>query len=494
MGGELIAGDPAAAWSGVAIDSRKVAGGELFFALAGASTDGHRFVADALERGAACAVVHRDDVEGASGTSGAAPGAAGVIRVSDTYRGLHDLTRTVRRELPEVLVGITGSAGKTTTKELLAALLARRFRTARSPGNLNNLYGFPVSFLSIPDDTEVMVAEMGMSVPGELGAVSALARPDGVVLTNVRAVHLENFSGLAAIADAKAEIFEGLSRQGFVVANRDDPEVARVTRRWAASERGAGTRIVWYGFGDAPEIEVRARDLESLPPSGGAGSTGPAGPTGLGTRFVLELGRRDGRVDEAGEVELPLHGRYNVANALAAAAAAWVLGVDLAGIRAALADVGPGSHRGAVRRLAGGVTLVDDSYNSNPEALSQALASAAELAEAAGSRRRVAVLGDMLELGPEGPRFHREAGARAARLGFSPLAGVGELSRALVAAAREAGADATWLSDAEAAARWAAGTVRAGDLVLVKGSRGVGLERVVEKVLTSSAAAAGKAS
>ncbi len=421
-------------------------------------------MSDALERGAAGAVVHRGDV---------AQGAGCLIRVSDTYRGLHDLTRSLRRQLPEVLVGITGSAGKTTTKELLAAMLARRFRTARNPGNLNNLYGFPVSFLSIPDDTEVMVAEMGMSLPGELGAVSALARPDGVVLTNVRAVHLESFPDLAAIADAKAEIFSGLARTGFAVANRDDPEVTRVARRWAASERGAGARLVWYGFGDAPEIEVRARDMR------------PAGRGGVGTRFVLELGRAGGRAAEAGEVELPLHGRYNVANALAAAAAAWVLGVDLAGVRAALAGVAPGSHRGAVHRLAGGVTLVDDAYNSNPEALAQALASAAELAAAAGARRRLAVLGDMLELGPEGPRFHREAGALAARLGFAPLAGVGELCRELVAAAREAGADALWLPDASAAAGWAATAVEPGDLVLVKGSRGVGLERVVEELLAA---------
>ncbi len=474
MGGEVIAGDRSAAWSGVAIDSRRVAGGELFFALAGAATDGHRFVADALERGAAGAVVHRDDLE--RGAAGA------LIRVSDTYRGLHDLTRSLRRQLPEVLVGITGSAGKTTTKELLAAMLARRFRTARSPGNLNNLYGFPVSFLSIPDDAEVMVAEMGMSLPGELGGVSALARPDGVVLTNVRAVHLENFADLAAIAEAKAEIFEGLSRTGFAVANRDDPQVTRVARRWAASDRGSANRLVWFGLGDAPEIEVRAREVR---PSEGAGRGG------LGTRFFLELGRPGMPGAEAGEVELPLHGRYNVANALAAAAAAWVLGVGLADVRAALAGVAPGSHRGAVHRLAGGVTLVDDAYNSNPEALAEALASAAELAAAAGSRRRVAVLGDMLELGPDGPRFHREAGGTAARLGFAPLAGVGELARELVAGAREAGVEAVWLPDAGAAARWAAEQVGPGDLVLVKGSRGVGLERVVEALLASPVEEAG---
>lgn len=474
VGGEVIAGDPSRCWDRAAIDSRAVSGGELFFALPGERTDGHRFVGDAFARGAAAAVVHQDvPLPGANGggASGKTEGGC-LLRVTDAYTALHDLTRALRRDAPEVLLAVTGSSGKTTTKELLGAMCARRFRTARSPGNLNNLYGFPVSFLSIPDDTEVMVAELGMSVAGELGAVSRLARPDGVVLTNVRPVHLESFPDLSGIAEAKAEIFQGLAQgnggRGFVVANRDDPEVARVSRRWREE---TGGRVVWFAGepgGGAGEAEVRAREVRPR-------------AEGVGSRFVLELG------EEETEVELPLHGAYNVANAVAAAAAARELGVTPAEIRDALAGAAPAAHRGAVHRLPEGIVLIDDSYNSNPDALARALAGAAELARGEESRRKVAVLGDMLELGPGGPRFHRESGERAARLGFSPLAGVGELSRELVAAAREGGAAADWLPDAEAASGWAEEALRPGDLVLVKGSRGVGLDRVVDRLLAAHA-------
>lgn len=475
----MTAGDPATVWDGAVLDSRKIAGGELFFALPGERTDGHRFVGAALEAGAAAAVVEREvPLDGLAGRGC-------LIRVGDTYEGLHALTRSLRSEAPETLVAVTGSAGKTTTKELLAALCARRFRTARNPGNLNNLFGFPVSFLSIPEGTEVMVAELGMSVAGEMGAVSRLARPDGAVLTNVRPAHLENFPDVAAIAEAKAEVFQGLAGDGadrpFVVANGTDPEVVRVTRRWQAE---TGGRVVWFGLAeaarpDAPELDVRARDLAPRSGSGIPGSE--EGPARFGTRFVLELG------DEALEAELPLHGRYNVENALAAVAAARELGVGAGDVRPALAAARPEGHRGMVHSLEGDGLLVDDAYNSNPDALARALQGAAELPGAAGGRR-LAILGDMLELGSGGPRFHREAGARAARLGFAPVAGVGEHSRELVAGAREAGAEAEWLPDAAAGAEWAVRAVRPGDLVLVKGSRGVGLERVVQELLEARGA------
>jgi UDP-N-acetylmuramoyl-tripeptide--D-alanyl-D-alanine ligase len=449
MGGRITAGDPQGWIEGAAIDSRAIRGGEAFFAFAGAHTDGHRFVPDALARGAGAAIVQRE-VPAAGGAAGA------VIQVEDTFQALHALARFARTRVPEKLVGITGSAGKTTTKELLGALLASRFRTTWTPGNLNNLYGFPMSLLNVPDGTEWMVAEMGMSSPGELRQLSLLGRPDVAVFTLVRAVHLEFFGTVRAIAEAKSEILAGLAPDGVIIANADDPEVTRISRRH-------GARVVWYGQ-HAEHADVRARDLRPEPDGA------------VGSRFTLEAGGR------SVEVRLPLHGLYNVENCLAAATAAWTIGLSLEEIAAAVAAVKPASMRGVVHKTEAGYLLIDDSYNSNPDAVGKALESAAAMP----GERRVAVLGDMLELGPEGPRFHRESGERAAALGFV-VAGVGELSRELVAGAQAAGGQAVWLPDAAAAADWAAAEARRGDVVLVKGSRGVGLDKVVRRLLGSGA-------
>lgn len=463
VNGRIVSGDPGAECAGAAIDSRAIKGGEIFFAFVGERTDGHRFVADALARGAGAAVVSH----GHERTS--APGA--IIEVEDTFRALHDLARFVRQRVPQKLVGITGSAGKTTTKELLAALLAARFHVHWTPGNLNNLYGFPLSLLNVPDgpdDTEWMVAEMGMSTPGELRQLSLLGRPDAAVFTVVRPVHLEFFDSVRAIAEAKSELLAGLSPDGILVANADDPEVSRIARRHAESPGWRG-RVVWYGV-KSDQAEVRARDITPE-------------PEGIGTRFVLEARLE---TPQSAEVRLPLHGLYNVENFLAAAACALAIGLSLEEIAGAVRGVQPAAMRGVVRSVEGRQgrwTLVDDSYNSNPDAVARALESARLLP----ASRYVAVLGDMLELGPEGPRFHRESGERAARLGFSPVAGVGELARELVAGAAQAGATAVWLPDAAAAADWAASEVHAGDLLLVKGSRGVKLDAVVRRLLETAA-------
>ena len=459
VGGRITAGEAGAMIEGAAIDSRAVRGGELFFAFAGERTDGHRFVPDALARGAAAAVVQEELQEDLP-----APGRGALIHVPDTFKALHDLARHVRRRVPERLVGITGSAGKTTTKELLAAMLARRFRVAWTPGNLNNLYGFPLSLLNVPDGTEWMVAEMGMSTAGELRQLSLLGQPDAALFTVVRPVHLEFFDSVRAIAEAKSELLAGLAPDGLIVANADDPQVARIASRHHSRQ---GARVVWYAL-KSETADVRARDL--APEPGGA----------VGSRFRLEAG------GQSVAVRLPLHGLYNVENCLAAAACAWALGLPLEQIAAAAREVKPAAMRGVVHRTPAGFTLIDDSYNSNPDALGKALDGAAVLP----GERRVAVLGDMRELGPEGPRFHREAGERAARLGFSPVVGVGELSRELTAGAESAGAAVLWMPDAAAAADWAAKEVRPGDLVLVKASRGVGLEKVVQRLLGQAKEAA----
>jgi len=442
MHGELISGDAMAYWSGACLDSRTVRGEELFFALAGEQTDGHRFVGGALESGAAAAVV-----QSRAGLADAAP----LIEVDDTFRALHRLTRTIRLQVPRRLIGITGSSGKTTTKDLLAAMLGKRFRTAASPGNLNNLYGFPVALLGIPDDTEWMVAEMGMSTPDELRSVSLLGRPDVAVFTNVREAHLESFGTLASIAEAKAELLAGLAPDGLVVANADDPQVRRIARRHDGP-------LVWYGSGDA-EVTVEGVELR------------PEGAPG--TRFRLSA------AGQQVEVELPLHGLYNVENFLAAAACAQALGVSPAEIADSVAAIESPPMRGVVHRLPGDVTLIDDAYNSNPDALDRAAESAAALP----ATRRWAVLGEMLELGPRSAELHRAAGAAVADRGFSLIYGVGSLARPMLESAAGAGATTRWFASAEAAAAEVGAEVRAGDVVLVKGSRGVRLERVVEALL-----------
>ena len=259
MDGRLISGDAESAWEGAALDSRKVRGGELFFALAGDRTDGHEFVSQALDRGASAVVVSRQVEVSADG---------GVIQVDDTFAALHRLTRQVRTRVPRQLVAVTGSVGKTTTKEILATLLAQRYRVARNPGSLNNLYGFPVALLGIPDDTEWMVAEMGMSTPGELGEVSLLGRPDVAVFTNVRPAHLEAFGSLRALAEAKAELLQGLKADGVVIANRDDSEIVRFVGR----HRGP---VVWFGM--LSRCDYGVTDLRT-------------GSAGEGTRFHLLAG------------------------------------------------------------------------------------------------------------------------------------------------------------------------------------------------------------
>jgi UDP-N-acetylmuramoyl-tripeptide--D-alanyl-D-alanine ligase len=444
MQGQLLAGDSRTEWSGAAIDSRRVRSRELFFALPGEQTDGHRFVGDALARGAAAAVVH-ESVE--------RPEQGGLIRVDDALSALHSLTRHVRQRLPRSLVGVTGSAGKTTTKELLARMLKRRFRAAGSPGNLNNLYGFPLALLSMPEGTEWMVAEMGMSTPGELSQVSRLGRPDAVVLTNVRAAHLEFFGSVREIGDAKGEILDGLESNGLVVANADDPEVMRIAARHSG-------RIVTFAL--ESEADHRACEIEVL----GQG----------GTQFTW---RADG--DDV-KVRLPLLGTYNVENFLAAAACASELGVSREAIAEAAEGATPEQWRGQIHHSRG-ATIVDDSYNSNPAALEKALKSARELP----GRRHWAVLGAMLELGKSSTEYHQQLGARAVEEGFSVILGVGEEARALVESVRRSGGESEWFASADEVAPAAAARLEPGDVILVKGSRGIGLETVVEYLLAAEA-------
>ena len=474
MSAELLVGDGETRWSGAALDSRRVGGGELFFALPGEQTDGRRFALSALSRGAAAAIVERPDDELVKAVDELARETDTVtqpalISVSDALEGLHDLTRAVRAEVPERLVGLTGSAGKTTTKELLVLMLARCYRTVGSPGNLNNLYGFPIALLGIPDDTEWMVAEMGMSTPGELGGVSRLGKPDVALFTNVRAVHLEAFettehrASIDDIKEAKAELLEGTTTETVVVANAADPAVVDIASR----HLDKGGEVIGFAFSrdDVPSscgfpVDLWVEDYEAFDLEG-VGSAG---------RFRLVAS--DG---ESQDVVLPMHGQVNAENCLAAATCARKLGVSLTEIAGAVAEASLPAGRGRVVTLRSGARLIDDSYNSNPAALVHALEAAAAL----DGQRHWCVLGEMRELGMDALALHEEAGERAVRAGFDPVVGVGELAHALVETAAAAGARTAWFVSARQAIEWIKGELSAGDVVLVKGSRGVALERLV---------------
>ncbi|HVO11660.1 MAG TPA: UDP-N-acetylmuramoyl-tripeptide--D-alanyl-D-alanine ligase [Vicinamibacteria bacterium] len=444
-GGTLWHGAPETAaglaLTSVSIDSRTLEPGALFVAIRGARFDGHDFLTAAAGRGARAAVVERG------------VDAAGLpwVRVADTTAALADLARHVRARAELPVVAITGSVGKTTTKDMAAQLLAMRGPVLKTEGNLNNQFGLPLTLLRLRPEHTTAVLELGMSAPGELRALTNLARPDLAVITKIAPVHLEFFDSVEAIAAAKAEVLEGLRPGGVAVLNGDDPHLRRIGEAFAG-------RVVW--FGRDPRFYASAESWRG---------------TAAGMRFEMGL---DGRTLE---VALPLAGPHFVTNFLAAAAAARLLGVDPEAIVAAALTLRPARHRGEIRRLGEQVVLLDDCYNSSPEALEAALVALTLL----GGRRRVAILGDMLELGPAGPALHRERG-RALAGRVQVVVGVGELAREIVAGAGEAGLphDALhhFTSAAEAAAG-VAGIVRPADAVLVKASRGVRLEAVVEALM-----------
>lgn len=432
-----VFGDGSRTWSGASIDSRTLHPGELFFALPGEQVDGHKFIPEALKAGASATVVSKMDEESTHASS--------VILVDDPYQALHRLTRAVRAETPRSLVAITGSAGKTTTKELLAAMLSRRYRTAKNPGNLNNLLGFPLSLLRIPESTEWMVAEMGMSTPGEMGDISRLGRPDMAIFLNVKPVHLEGLGTLDAVMEAKAELLEGLDPQGIVVANQGDPRVRTI------AERHQG-EVIRFGVGTPIDAEILSEDS-----------------TGSTIRLTVH--------GEVAELRWALVGPHQVENLLAATAAAHRLGISLYEIVTTAEAFKPVAGRGVIHHL-GSLTIVDETYNSNPEALAAVLKTAGSFE----GKVRWAVLGAMLELGADSERFHREAGRLAARF-FHRVIAVGTEAKPLARGAEEQGAVGQWVSSAGEAVAILQSDLGENDLVLVKGSRGVGLERVVRDLV-----------
>jgi UDP-N-acetylmuramoyl-tripeptide--D-alanyl-D-alanine ligase len=430
---------------GGAVDSRAVEHGNLFVALPGERTDGHRFLADAAAAGAAALVVTKAPDGGELDRLGD----LSVVLVRDGLAALHAIAAAWRSRFDPLVVGVTGSIAKTSTKEAAATVLARRFATLRSEGNQNNEIGLPLTLLRLDSHHEAAVLEMGMYVGGEIAELAAIARPRIGIVTAVLPVHLSRIGSIEAIEKAKGELVEALPQGGTAILNADDPRVARMASRTAA-------RTITYGLG--PDADVTADRIAS------------AGIDGM--RFVLRLPG-----DVRRDVRTPALGRHGVHNALAAAAAGWAAGLTADEICAGLGDGWSAPHRDRLVRL-GGVTILDDSYNASPVSVGAALG----LLTSLPSRRRVAVLGEMLELGDEHDAAHREVGAAAARA-VSLLIVVGDRAGALADAAEDGGLDRDSIlrvADSDAALEAIRPRLRQGDAVLVKASRGIGLDRLVD--------------
>jgi UDP-N-acetylmuramoyl-tripeptide--D-alanyl-D-alanine ligase len=449
-GGRVVRGDAGTHIGRIAIDSRTLTVGDFFVAIKGERFDGHRFVGDVLARGALGALVQ--DVP--SDLPAAAGPAPVVIQVEDTTRALQDVARDVRRRSGSRVVAITGSAGKTTTKEVSAEFLSSRYRVFRNKGNLNNHIGLPLSLLELRARPEVAVVELGMNHPGEIRTLVHIATPDVRVWTNVGDAHLGFFASGDAIADAKGEILEEADPTTVLVANANDARVMSRARQF-------GGKILTFGI-DAP-ADVSASHVQHR---------------GLdGTTAHVKTPKGDA------EVRTPLLGLGNLANVLAATAVAVELDVPVSEIVERAARLRPATRRGELLRLPGGVTLIDDSYNSSPAALRQALQT---VGTATGCARRVAVLGEMLELGAHAERLHADAGRAAAEASLDLLIAVGgDAARTLAEAAVAHGMAANTvahMATKEEAAVVALERIRPGDLVLVKGSRGIGTDLVVDRL------------
>jgi len=431
--------DPNALALGYSIDSRTIQPGKLFFAVKGERLDGHDYVQQALGKNAVAAVVRKDQIERFATKRG-------LMAVDDTLVALQALGTAVRRLWAKPLVGITGSTGKTTTKEAIAHVLARRFHVLKSEGNFNNHFGLPLMLLKLEPEHDIAVIEMGMSHAGEIASLAKLAQPEIGVVTNVAPVHLEFFNSLADIARAKYELVQSLPAGGTAILNADDQYVSQFGRDFHG-------KVILYGI--SRPANIHAENVENL----GA----------LGSRFdvVVDSCRRTAR--------LQLVGAHNIYNALAAVGVGLQQGLSLSDAVEALASLLPSDKRGQVVQL-GNITVINDCYNSNPKAL-DAMTDALAAMPAA---RRIVVAGEMLELGPTAEELHRQSGRHIAEKKIDVLIGVRGLARQMVEPARTGGVRTEFLATPEEAGEWLARETRDGDVVLLKASRAVKLEKALE--------------
>ncbi|HSB40520.1 MAG TPA: UDP-N-acetylmuramoyl-tripeptide--D-alanyl-D-alanine ligase [Methylomirabilota bacterium] len=441
--GALVAGDLGVPVAGVSIDSRTLAIGEAFFAIQGPNRDGHGFLRDAAARGAACLVVHNlpDDL----------PPSVPAILVDDTTRALGRLAAYHRGRFTGPVAAVTGSNGKTTTKEMMAAVLGALGPVLKPEGSFNNQWGLPLTLLRLGPEHKALALELGANTPGEIASLAAIARPTVGVVTVVASAHTEFFGSLDGVAAEKSALVRAIPPEGTVVLNADDPRVL-------AMHRESRARVLYFSTGPGSDVFT----------------TGPAEDDGLGLRFTLAAGTA------TRPVRMHFAGRHNVVNALAAAGVGLALGLSLEQIARGLEAARPAKGR-CVWRRAGRLRLLDDTYNANPASVGAALTA---LAAGAGPARRVVVLGDMLELGPISESAHREVGRAVAASGAAELIGLGRWAQVAVEAARQAGlAESHHVTTFEDAVALLLKRLAPGDAVLVKGSRGMRMERVVDALV-----------
>jgi UDP-N-acetylmuramoyl-tripeptide--D-alanyl-D-alanine ligase len=432
VGGKILSGNPETVITGVSTDSRTIKPGDLFIALRGDKHDGHDHLYQVFENGAAAAIVDRETNDGMK-----------VVRVDDTLKALGDLAQFWRNRFSVRVVAVTGSNGKTTTKDMIAALLSKKYRVLKTEGNFNNLIGLPHTVFKMDEKTQVAILEMGMNHPGEIRRLTSIAHPEVGVITNVARAHLEGLGTLVEVAKAKAELLEGLPQEGVAILNEATPSY-RLLKKFLRSPLKT--------VGKASGIKATLSE----------------------TSFVTKVGKKKVTF------RMPILGKHNVSNALMAIAVGDYFGVPVAKMQAALKNLQAGSKRMEVVSAGQKINIINDCYNANPDSM---VAGLEYLKDSAGKKRKVAILGDMFELGAESGKMHGELGQKAAGAKVGLLIAIGPHAADVVRGARRgklSSERAFFFETVDAAIPVILALIRPGDLILVKGSRGMKMETITE--------------